>query len=103
MTLTRISLTSFLLEIGKQHSPRCDAAKRGVPSGAILFAYRGFHLKMEFNFKIIPAAPKNESGLTQLITMGESIRHIWVKFDVDLYKLLDLDGYPLIAIIGKRH
>ena len=28
----------FLCDIGKQNSPRCDATKRGVPSGAILFA-----------------------------------------------------------------
>ena len=31
-----------LWDIGKQHSPRCDAAERGVPSGAILFALRNF-------------------------------------------------------------
>ena len=36
--LTHLSLVSFLWDIGKQHSPRCDAAERGVPSGAILFA-----------------------------------------------------------------
>ena len=36
--LTHISLASFLWDIGKQNSPRCDAAKRGVPSGASLFA-----------------------------------------------------------------
>ena len=36
--LTHLSLASFLWDIGKQHSPRCDAAERGVPSGAILFA-----------------------------------------------------------------
>ena len=30
------SLASFLWDIGKQYSPRCDAAERGVPSGAIL-------------------------------------------------------------------
>ena len=28
-----------LWDIGKQNSPRCDAAERGVPSGAILFAW----------------------------------------------------------------
>ena len=28
----------FLLNIGKQYSPRCDAAERGIQSGAILFA-----------------------------------------------------------------
>ena len=32
----------FLWDIGKQHSPRCDATERGVPSGAILFAKRNF-------------------------------------------------------------
>ena len=29
--------------------------------------------------KITPNTPKNESGYTHLITMGESIRQIWVK------------------------
>ena len=37
-SLTRLSLASLLWDIGKQNSPRCDAAERGVPSGAILFA-----------------------------------------------------------------
>ena len=36
--LTDLSLASLLLDIGKQHSPRCDATERGVPSGAILYA-----------------------------------------------------------------
>ena len=40
--LTHISHVSFLWDIGKQNSPRCDAAKRGVPSGTILFAYKNF-------------------------------------------------------------
>ena len=31
-TLTHLILASFLWDIGKQHSPRCDAAERGVPS-----------------------------------------------------------------------
>ena len=35
---TWLSQMSFLWNIGKQYSPRCDAAERGVPSGAILFA-----------------------------------------------------------------
>ena len=30
----------------KQHSPRCDAAERGVPSGAMLFAQRNFIKKL---------------------------------------------------------
>ena len=42
MELTHLRLVSLLWDIGKQHSPRCDAAERGVPSGAILFAWRNF-------------------------------------------------------------
>ena len=38
MSLTHISLASFLWDIGKQYSPRCDASQCGVTSGAILFA-----------------------------------------------------------------
>ena len=45
--LTHISLSSFLWDIGKQNSPRCDAAKRGVPSGTILFTYRNFLKNMK--------------------------------------------------------
>ena len=41
-SLTHISLASFLWDIGKENSPRWDAAKRGVPSGAILFAEKIF-------------------------------------------------------------
>ena len=36
--LTHKSLASLLWDINKQHSPRCDATERGVPSGATLFA-----------------------------------------------------------------
>ena len=34
--------SSLLWDIDKQKSPRCDAAERGVSSGAILFAWRNF-------------------------------------------------------------
>ena len=37
-SLTLISLASFLSNMGKQNSNRCNAEKRGVPSLAILFA-----------------------------------------------------------------
>ena len=40
--LTHMSFASFLWDISKQHSPRCDTAEPGVPSGAILFAKRNF-------------------------------------------------------------
>ena len=46
-TLTHISLASFLGDIGKQNSPRCDTAKRNIPSGAILFGLQEFHRKMK--------------------------------------------------------
>ena len=38
MVLTHLSLAFLLWDIGKQNSPRCDAAECGVPSEAILFA-----------------------------------------------------------------
>ena len=38
LTLTRLSVVSFLWDIYKQSSHRCDAAKCGVTSEAILFA-----------------------------------------------------------------
>ena len=46
ISLTHLSLTSLLWDIDKQNSPRCDAAERGVPSGAILFAKRIFVQKL---------------------------------------------------------
>ena len=49
LALTHISLASFLWDIGKQYSPRCDAAERGVPSGAILFAKRNIIEKWNKN------------------------------------------------------
>ena len=39
-TLTQLNkLASFLWDIGKQESPRCDATKQGLPSGAIFFEF----------------------------------------------------------------
>ena len=34
--------------------------------------------KNELKWKITPDAPKNESGLIQMIRIGKSIRHKWV-------------------------
>ena len=45
-TLTQLSLAPLLWDIGKQNSPRCDAAERDVPSGAILFAWKIFIEKL---------------------------------------------------------
>ena len=42
VTLNPYKPCNLLRDKGKQNSPRCDAAKRGVPSGAILFAYMLF-------------------------------------------------------------
>ena len=52
-SLTHIYLASFLWDIGKQNSPRCDAAKRGVPSGAILIAEIIFIEKLNKNEKLL--------------------------------------------------
>ena len=60
-------MTSFLCDIGKQYSPRCDAAERGVPTGAILFAQRNFIEKWNKNSKSLLMSLNNESGLTQMI------------------------------------
>ena len=68
--LTHLSLASLLWDIGKQNSPRCDAAERGVPSGAILFAYRNFIEKWSKILKSHLWPLKNESGLAQMIMMG---------------------------------
>ena len=38
LLVTLITTASFLWDIGKQNSPRCDTAERGVPSGVIMFA-----------------------------------------------------------------
>ena len=68
-------MTSLLLDKVKQNSLICDAEKRGVLSGAIPFACRIFIERR----KITPNAPKTESGLIQMIRMGMSIQHKWVK------------------------
>ena len=50
--LTHISLATFLWDIGKQYSHRCDTAERGVPSGAILFAKKIFIKNLYENLKL---------------------------------------------------
>ena len=35
--------------------------------------------------KITPDAPKNESGLAQMIKMGKSIRQIWVNVEAAIH------------------
>ena len=79
LKLLNSPLASFLWDVGKQNSPWCDAALCDVPSGAILFAYIIFIGQWNKKWKITPEAPKNESGLVQMIAMGTSIRHKWVK------------------------
>ena len=65
-SLTHISLASHLWDIGKQFSPRCDGANRGVPSAANLFAQRSFIKKIEIEIlkHTSPDVPKNKSGIT---------------------------------------
>ena len=79
LALTHLSLASLLWDIGKQYSPRCDAAEHGIPSEAILFAYRNCIEKWNkiLNSHLRPL--KMKCGLVQFIMMGESIRQICVK------------------------
>ena len=71
-----ISLASFLLGIGKQNSPRWDAAKRvwGYSVGL-----REFHRKNEIKMKNTPDAFKNYNGLILIIRIGKSNCPVWVK------------------------
>ena len=54
-----LSLASFLWDIGKQNSPRCDVAKGGIPSEAILFA----------DLIFIEKCNKNEKSLLMSLKM----------------------------------
>ena len=64
--LTHISLASFKWDIDKQNSTRCDAAKRGVPSEAILFALLNFIEKWIKNEKLLPKPLKRKVGSSNL-------------------------------------
>ena len=91
--LTHLSLVSLVWGIGKQNSPRYDAAERGVPSGAIQFDK--ISLKNGIEIQNHSDASKNQSGLTQMIMIGKSIRQIWVKLQ-DSHDALLL--YSVIAL-----
>ena len=73
--LTHISLASFLGDICQQNSRRCDAAKRGISAGTVLFV----NMILIKNEKFKPDSPKNENGLIQMIMMGKCFRLRWVK------------------------
>ena len=60
------------------------AAERGVSAGAFCLLTVISPLNEIIN---IPDFPKNENGLTQMIRMGKSIRHIRVKKVEGLYCL----------------
>ena len=53
--------------------------------------------------KITPDAPKNVSGLTQMIIMGKSIRQIWVKCSLMFitYYLLHLKSLEHVDQINE--
>ena len=53
---------------------------------------------MKSNFKITPEALKNESGLTQMILMGKSIRQIWVYNEL----ALQVEEYGRIFPLDNR-
>ena len=56
--LTYIILASFLWDIGNYNSPRYDAAKRGILSGAILFSEMLFIHKWYKNNKNYSRCPQ---------------------------------------------
>ena len=67
----------------------CKNAERGVSSWALLLIYGNFNAKRnKIRYKY---SPKNENGLTQLIRLGKSIRHIRVKKEEGLYCLCEIN------------
>ena len=68
----------------------CKNTERGVSSGALLLAYGNFNAKRNKIRYNIPDFPKNDNGLTQLIRMGKSFRHIQVKKVEGLYCLCEI-------------
>ena len=81
LLLTYISRVSFLWDIGKQYSPRCDAAEHNVPSEAIQMLLKHF-IENRKKIKITPNAPENDS---ELLIM-KSIRHIHVRTRMGKYR-----------------
>ena len=76
--LTHLSLASLFWDIGKQNNP--DVMPQNAVSHLGLFCLLNKNSsKNGIKLKISPNTPKNESGLIQLIMMGETIRQIWVK------------------------
>ena len=57
--------------------PFCGTSANSIAHLGLFCLHRENSSKNEI-IKITPNTPKNESGLTQLIMMGESIRQIWV-------------------------
>ena len=60
--------------------------------------HREISSKNEIKVKTTPNTPKNESGLTQLIMMGESIRQIWVKSEISICDSVD---QFVLDLVGK--
>ena len=67
--LTHISMASYLWDIGKQHSPRCDVAGYG---GSILFA-KIFIIKYSMNIKshLMPPSKNGSVCLDELHRKNE--------------------------------
>ena len=68
--LTHLSLASLLWDIGKQQNAASHLGLFCLLGG--ISSKNDMRIKNHYY-------PKNESGLTQLIMMGKSIRQIWVK------------------------
>ena len=77
ISVTHISLASLLWGTAPDVTPQNAASHLGL-----VCLHREISSKNETKNKITPNTPKNESDLTQLITMGESIRQIRVNLKV---------------------
>ena len=75
VTLAHISLASFM---GHRQTEKHRPTRRPIWGYSVY--YFDFHrkFKRKKTNKKTPDAPKNESGLIQMITMGKTIRHKWV-------------------------
>ena len=70
--LTHISLESFLWDVGKQNSPRCEVPKLSVTSGTFLFAFINSIEKLNKNEKLLlmPLKMKLDNWKVHLSQVG---------------------------------
>ena len=83
-SLTHISLGPFYGTKANRIAP--DVTPQNAASHLGLFCLLtgiSSENKIKMKKKNTPDVPKSESGLIQMIRMGKSIRHKWVKYEYD--------------------